>query len=1302
MVKPLFFAKVLLLPVLLIFSASNIKSQNLVLNPSFEDITSCPQGPTQFPLAVNWDDCNSGADTCSSPDLLATCCTSPIPIIVPPVGVPNNILGSQEARTGENYAGIIMKESMALMGCQGFDIDTYREYIQGQFSAPLVAGQTYCVQFYVSLAGNVKWGTDQFGVYFSNTPVQYDFCNNDAPLPLTPQLEYTGPALLDTINWVELSWSYTATGGERYIVIGNFSDNATTVLYDSNCASMNPYCYYYIEDVYVGVGDCQIEPGELVVTLHANYATCGLQGSATIDVTSSCTGNPTISWSNGASGATVNNLAPGNYSVTVSDGAQCNDTVINFTIASTGAISVDITQSGDACTGPFSATANVTGANAADCTFAWSTTPAQSTQTATNLAAGTYTVTVNYGTCSETATINITGGTVLVDIALTGDLCAGPITATANVNGVDPADCIFQWSTTPQQTSQAITITSEGTYTVTVTADGCSGTDGVNIIFSSVAFSVEYDPEFCAGTTTPAVVTVTEGQPPYSYDWSTGSQASNININTTGNYSITVTDAYGCTAAQTISVLVHPGISLNADVYNISCFGEQDGAIATNVSGGTAPFNYFWYNLSANTDSIGGLFAGNYTLTVTDANGCSATDHWYVYEPQVLIFNLGTPASICSGDSTPLVVNVFGGTQPYTYHWSDNPSLSTPNRMVAPTETTTYTVSVTDANGCTTTSKSVTITVSPAIVLSIQTTDALCYESCDGSATLNIVGGVEPFIISWNQYNSLSIDELCAGDYSVTVTDNFGCIDSIDFSISQPDSIWSLTHSYPSTCFGSTDGVAIVNAFGGVPFDTVNNIFIYNYHWSNGATNDTMTAAGGWYTVTITDDNGCTARNQVFIEQPAAVFVTPIYNAHICIGQFVNYVAHATGGDGFYTFTWNGSDGTQYFGENITVNPTITTSYTLIVNDSHNCTGNTQTVTVTVNPPLNILNVEATPDSICAGEFLSVELDIEGGNGGPYSIYYDYEYIVENPHVFSPQQTGYVAYMVTDLCGTPPVRDSVFVTVLPAPLNAFFADRTRACPPAVINFTENSPNIGQSYLWDFGDNGFSVNKNPSHTYRESGTFDVTLTVWSEWGCENTQSFSNMITIWPKPRAEFIATPEVMSIMEPLVVFTNLSDDANIFFWHFGDGESSLWTDTDPAHMYEAPGEYDIMLIARNSYECMDTAMKRIRIHDEFTFYAPTAFSPNGDGVNDYFYVTGNGINPNDFIMYVYDRWGNKLFVTETFAPDQPYKMAWDGTFNGDVLKGDKILPNGVYKWYCIFTDLNNNPHEESGLIYLVK
>jgi len=126
------------------------------------------------------------------------------------------------------------------------------------------------------------------------------------------------------------------------------------------------------------------------------------------------------------------------------------------------------------------------------------------------------------------------------------------------------------------------------------------------------------------------------------------------------------------------------------------------------------------------------------------------------------------------------------------------------------------------------------------------------------------------------------------------------------------------------------------------------------------------------------------------------------------------------------------------------------------------------------------------------------------------------------------------------------------------------------------------------------------------------------------------------------------------------------------------------------------------MIARNSYECMDTAMKRIRIYDEVTFYAPTAFSPNGDGVNDLFYVTGHGINPNDFVLYVYDRWGNILFETEKFYPEQPYRMAWDGSDQGSVMKGDKILTNGVYKWYCKFTDINNNPHEESGLIYLVR
>ncbi|HPG72817.1 MAG TPA: PKD domain-containing protein, partial [Bacteroidales bacterium] len=583
----------------------------------------------------------------------------------------------------------------------------------------------------------------------------------------------------------------------------------------------------------------------------------------------------------------------------------------------------------------------------------------------------------------------------------------------------------------------------------------------------------------------------------------------------------------------------------------------------------------------------------------------------------------------------------------------------------------------------------------------IQTTDANCYNSCDGRAELNIVGGIEPFLIAWESPNNTINTGLCAGDYSLTVTDNFGCIDSLSYSISQPDSLQSQTYSFSTSCYGSADGMAIVTAFGSVPFDTINNSFVYNYLWSNGSTNDTIIAASGTYYVTVTDANGCTAHNQIFIDQPPAVYVTPIYSTQICIGQSMNYHAHATGGDGFYTFVWSGSDGTQYFGENITVNPTLTTSYTLVVTDNHQCTGNVQTITVNVHPPLQILNVGITPDSICPGEQVSVEVDFQGGNGGPYSLYYN-QYVVNNPHVFSPSQSGYLVYTVTDLCGTPPVRDSVYVTVHPLPLNAFFVDRTRACPPATFHFTENTPDQGQSYLWEFGDGGFSVAKNPSHTYQQSGYYDVSLTVWSEWGCPLKVTNTNMIRLWPKPRAEFIATPEVMSVLNAQVVFTNLSDDANIYFWYFGDGETSLWTDIAPIHNYNAPGEYDITMIARNSYECMDTAVKRILIYDEVTFYAPTAFSPNGDGINDMFYVSGHGINPNDFVISIYDRWGNIVFVSEKYYADQPYRMAWDGTRKGSAILGDPILPNGAYTWYCFFSDINGNPHEETGVVYIVR
>ena len=162
----------------------NLSSQNLVLNPSFETISGCPIGPGEFLRANNWNDVNSGADSCSSPDLIAGCAPQ-----IGGVNSPNMLIGSQNSRTGANHAGIILYEGVALFGCTPITSSNYREYIEGQLSSPLVAGQTYCVSFYINLAGQAKWGVNSIGVFFSNGLYQHNFCTSGSPAPVTPQLQ---------------------------------------------------------------------------------------------------------------------------------------------------------------------------------------------------------------------------------------------------------------------------------------------------------------------------------------------------------------------------------------------------------------------------------------------------------------------------------------------------------------------------------------------------------------------------------------------------------------------------------------------------------------------------------------------------------------------------------------------------------------------------------------------------------------------------------------------------------------------------------------------------------------------------------------------------------------------------------------------------------------------------------------------------------------------------------------------------------------------------------------------------------
>ena len=955
---------------------------------------------------------------------------------------------------------------------------------------------------------------------------------------------------------------------------------------------------------------------------------CGQQGSATITVNSSCNGNPTIAWSNGTNGATASNLAAGPYSVTVTDDAACGDTIINFTINALANFAVAVTTTGNPCTEPVVATANVMGANPGDCTFLW------------------------------------TGGSNL----------------------------------------QSITLTTPGTYTVTATYGTCSDESSYTLVDADFDFSVNYTPTICTGSTGSAQFNLITGTGPFMYEWSTGAISPSIQIPAAGNYCLTATDLNsGCQLVKCVTVTEVPAVSVSITTDHITCHDENDGKVTAVPSGGTAPYSYQWNGF---TGPVGAnLISGNYNVTVTDANGCTGYATTFVENPPIFTYALNQPDGICFGEQAELHVTAFGGVEPYLYSWQDEPAINTPDRIVSPPNTTQYTVSVYDANMCTFPAQSVTVIVSQPIVINVDVENVLCHGVCEGSAVLDIEGGIPPFQYSWGSTTDYW-ENLCVGDYSVTLTDIYECTGSANFSITEPDTITFEVMSGMPSCWGYNNGyVEVYNVNGGVPFSGATGDF-YQYQWNNGMSQDSINVGYGSYTVTVSDANGCEHVAMAFVDQPEAIFVTTAWGGTICIGQTFNTFVAATGGtvehSSGYDFTWIGSDNTYWYGSSLTVSPVITTSYQLVVTDDLECFGPIQNITVNVNPVIDIVGTNTNLDDICIGETITVEMDIEGGNGGPYTIRRDNFGIVNMPYTFAPQETGFYSFTVSDNCGSPTDKDSIYVVVHPLPQAAFFADKTSSCPPGVFQFTETTPDFGQTYLWNFGDGGFSVQKNPAHTYTETGTYDVAVTVWSEFGCKRTRTYNNMIFIHPVPRAEFTALPELVSILDARVEFTNYSDGATTYFWDFGDGFTSMWTTDPQIHTYDAIGEYEIKLVAQNQYECLDTISKKIRVHDEYAFYAPDAFTPNGDGLNDFFYVIGHGIDKSQFYLVVYDRFGAKVFETTTWDAENPYRMAWDGSHDGDESKGDPVITNGMYRWYASFVDFTGKPHEESGTVTLIR
>ena len=408
----------------------------------------------------------------------------------------------------------------------------------------------------------------------------------------------------------------------------------------------------------------------------------------------------------------------------------------------------------------------------------------------------------------------------------------------------------------------------------------------------------------------------------------------------------------------------------------------------------------------------------------------------------------------------------------------------------------------------------------------------------------------------------------------------------------------------------------------------------------------------------------------------------------ICSGQTANLTA-----SGGTTYTWS-AGATSTGIATATASPAATATYT-VTGTSLGCP-NTAVATVTVNP-LPTATVSGGGNGCVGSVFPSVSIALTGN--GPWNLTYSDG---TNSTSVSPSASPYVitnpgvgTYTVTSVSNANCIgtsSGSAIVTSNPIPVAAFVSPPS-ACIPLCVTFTDASTISAGTIIawsWHFSDGGSSTQQNPNHCFTSPGTYSVSLTVTSSNGCKDSVIVTNAITAYQKPNASF-SCPSYQSIADPVIQFTNYSTGATSWLWNFGDGYSLPSNNTStiqsPQHLYSQLGNYCVSLAVSNGH-CTDTTQVCLVIQPEFIFYIPNAFSPNGDGTNDYFFGKGEGINTYD--MWIFDRWGNQIFHGSGLD------AKWDGTMEGRIVQED------VYVYLVKLTDWQNTEHKYLGTVTVVK
>jgi hypothetical protein len=693
----------------------------------------------------------------------------------------------------------------------------------------------------------------------------------------------------------------------------------------------------------------------------------------------------TYLWSNGATTPAITGLTAGTYTVTVTDANGCTAKTTAVVTQPT-ALAASTSQTNISCNGGSNGAASVTvSGGTPGYTYSWS--PYGGTgATATGLSAGVYTVTITDAKgCTLTKIFTVTQFTGLVaSTSQTNITCNGGSNGSASVNATGGAGSYtYLWSPSGG-TSATATGLKAGVYSVLLTdANSCSLSKTFTITQPTAlaATTAQTNLACNGGSNGSASVNVTGGVGGYTYLWSpSGGTAASATGLTAGNYTVLVTDANSCTLTKTFTITQPTALVASVSSQtNVSCNGGSNGSATVRATGGTGSYTYSWLPSGGTAATATGLSAGSYNVTVTDVNGCTATQTFIITQPTALIASAASQINVScfNGSNGSATVSTTGGTGTYSYSWAPRGGTSATATGLSAGN---YTVTVSDVNGCSTT-KLFTVTQPSVITASVtELTNVACNGSATGSATVAASGGTGTYTYAWlpRGGTAATATGLSAGAYNVLITDANGCTFTQPVTITQPTALVVTPLQTNVSCNGLSNGSATVNTTGGTG--------AYTYAWlPSGGTAATATGlSAGTYTATVTDANGCTVTQSFTITQPAALVASAATQKNVSCFEGSNGSAtvSVTGGTGPYTYTWLPSGGTAATATGLSAG-----TYTVNVSDANGCT-TTQSFTIT-QPTILEATASITATATCVESTDGSATVLATGGTSPYTYLWD-------------------------------------------------------------------------------------------------------------------------------------------------------------------------------------------------------------------------------------------------------------------------------------------------------------------------